>query len=316
MIFRPYIAAFALAAVFASAAAAEVRLHDNPSVRGKQITVGDIFRDAGTAARAQLGPAPAPGKTVVYNSRRLVAIARAYGLTWKPSQGGQVVVISSALRFLEKREVTNTIAHELTRLDFPGQIRVELTGRARFPRILVPIDAPGPRLTQIEFDRQTGRLYAAITVTGRDNEIRFRGRAQLTVELPVVTRTIRRGETVADADIDWRTVQLSGMPPDLIMQSADLTGMSVRRTLRAGKPIRGRDLRTPILVRKGRSVVMQLIMPGMKLSGSGRALADAAKGETVQIMNTRSKRIVEGIVTGPDKVIIPMRRQVAVAAAR
>lgn len=316
MNFRPHIVALALAAVFTSTAAAEVRLHENPSVHGRQITVGDIFSDTGTARRGQIGPAPAPGKTVVFNSRQLAAIARAYGLAWKPKNRSQVVVISSAMRFVEKREVTNAIVHELTRLDVPGKIRVELTGRASFPRILVPNDAPGPRLTQIEFDRQTGRLYATVAVSGRDNEFRFQGRAETTVEIPVVTRTFKRGETVSDADIDWQKVQLSGIPSDLIMQSAELSGMSVRRTLRAGKPIRDRDLRKPILVRKGRPVVMQLVLPGMKLRGSGRALADAAKGETVQIMNTRSKRIVEGVVTGPDKVIIQMRRQVAVAAAR
>lgn len=285
-------------------------------MRGKQITVGDIFIDSGAAARGQLGPAPAPGKTVVLNSRQLAAIARAYGLAWKPNSRGQVLVISSAMRFVEKQEVTKTIARELVHLDVPGEIRVTMTGRASFPRILVAIDAPGPQLTQLEFDRPTGRLRAAFTITGQNKEFHFQGRLETTVEIPVVTRTMRPGETVSDADVNWQKIQLSGLPADLILQSADLSGMSVRRSLRAGKPIRERDLRKPILVRKGRQVVMQIVLPGMKLSSGGRALNDAAKGESVQIMNTRSKRIIEGIVTGPNKVIIPMRRQVAVATAR
>jgi flagella basal body P-ring formation protein FlgA len=312
----PHIFAFGLALSVASVAVAGVRLNDNPTVKGGQITVGDVFSGSGTAARGQLGPAPAPGQTVVYNARHLAAIARAYGLDWEPKNRGQVLVITSALRVLEKHEITDIIADELKKLDVPGEIRVELTGRNAVPRLLVYKDAPAARVNQIEFDRHTGRIHASLVLPGHSNEIRFQGRAEIAVEVPVVTRTIRRGETVAENDVDWLMVRMTGLPTGLVMSDEDLVGMSARRTLRPGKAIRDRELRTPILVRKGQQVVMELNMPGMKLSGSGRALGDAAKGETVQIMNTRSKRTVEGVVIGPDKVVIPMRRQVAVATAK
>jgi flagella basal body P-ring formation protein FlgA len=70
----------------------------------------------------------------------------------------------------------------------------------------------------------------------------------------------------------------------------------------------------PKVVRRGELVTMIYATKGMALSARGRALADAAVGEPVTVLNEQSKRIVEGVAVGPDKVEIGLRSLKTAAA--
>ena len=70
----------------------------------------------------------------------------------------------------------------------------------------------------------------------------------------------------------------------------------------AGKPLMNGDVRAPRLVTKGSLVTMVLKTPHMVLTSKGKALGHAAKGETVKVMNTQSKTVIEGEVTATGMV--------------
>jgi flagellar basal body P-ring formation protein FlgA len=73
-------------------------LKPNPVARGAQITLGDIFNNAGPAAATPLARAPGPGQRVVFGAPSLQARASAVGLRWTNSEGVREIVINGGPR--------------------------------------------------------------------------------------------------------------------------------------------------------------------------------------------------------------------------
>jgi flagellar basal body P-ring formation protein FlgA len=57
-------------------------------------------------------------------------------------------------------------------------------------------------------------------------------------------------------------------------------------------------------VEKGALVTMIVQTPFMTLSTQGRALDEGAMGDTIRVMNARSRKVVEAQVTKSDTVMI------------
>jgi flagellar basal body P-ring formation protein FlgA len=71
----------------------EPRLKANPIPSGAQITLGDIFENAGAAAATPLARAPVAGQRVVFGAPSLQARANAAGLRWMNREGVRDVIV-------------------------------------------------------------------------------------------------------------------------------------------------------------------------------------------------------------------------------
>ena len=90
-----------------------------------------------------------------------------------------------------------------------------------------------------------------------------------------------------------------------VIDLSEIVGRTPRRPLRAGTPIRRSDVRAPIVVAKDSIVTLELRTGRMTLSAKVKATQDGAKGQTIRLLNTRSKRVIEGVVVGPRRVVVP-----------
>lgn len=73
-------------------------LKANPVAHGPQITLGDIFNNAGAAGSTALARAPSPGQRVVFGAPSLQSRANAVGLRWPNAEGVREIIISGAAR--------------------------------------------------------------------------------------------------------------------------------------------------------------------------------------------------------------------------
>ena len=76
---------------------------------------------------------------------------------------------------------------------------------------------------------------------------------------------------------------------------------------------RGQD-EVPVVVAKGATVTMIVEAPGLQLTAVGRALGNAGVGDVVQVMNAQTRTTVEGVVEGPGRVRVTLRRPVTSTA--
>lgn len=169
----------------------------------------------------------------------------------------------------------------------------------------VPAQAGGVVVEDVARDR-SGRGFAArLAAVDGDGAVSRQivtGRVHRLARVPVLARPIGRDEVIAAADVEWLRLKASRLGSSIIVDPGDLIGLSARRALRPGVPVRASQVRRPVVVAKGSQVTLFLHGPGLALSARGRALEDGGRGETVRVSNAQSNVVVEGTVAGPGQV--------------
>jgi flagella basal body P-ring formation protein FlgA len=222
------------ATLFAVPVGAEPRLRAEPSASGPNVTLGDLFEDAGAAASAPLARAPAPGQRLTFSAGVLQARANMLGVRWRNLEGARQIVVTGG---------------------GPGAVTPAASVRP-------PRETAGARM---------------LAVLGRD---------------------VARGETI-DA-LDVVDLEPGGATPmDAIADPAMLIGKTAKRALRANQPVRPADVMETPAIKRGEAVTLLHETRGLRLSLRGRALADAAVGATVKVVNIQSNRTLEAIAEGP-----------------
>lgn len=294
--------------LFAAAAEAEPpRLRASVVVDGAVVTLGDVLEGAGPAAGIAVAPAPRPGGRAVLSAGQVYRVAQAHGLPFEPVTGRDRVVVTRASRIVDRESVEAAIAEALGGLE-PGQ-RIELADRTL--RLHLPTDARETlRVDGLAVDERRQRFRATIvTAPGHPDEARIQlvGRIYQLVTLPVPARRLSPGEVLREDDLEWRQVRTDQLPRNAITDAAEILGLTPRRTLAPGRPIRPTDLKRPVVVTRGAKVRMIYEIPGMTLTAGGRALDHGAFGDTVRVMNSQTQVIVEAVVAGGGLVTVGAR---------
>ena len=116
--------------------------------------------------------------------------------------------------------------------------------------------------------------------------------------LAVLGRTIQRGEAIQAEDVVWIDTP-STAPRDALADPEALIGKTAKRVLLANTPLRAMDVMDTPSVRRNEPVTLIYEAEGLKLSVRGKALADAAIGANVKVLNPKSNKVLEAIVDGP-----------------
>src|SRR5262249_2325544 len=134
--------------------------------------------------------------------------------------------------------------------------------------------------------------------------LRLNGTAFAVLDVPTLVRDVAVGETIATDDVATMELPADRISGTLLTARAGVAGQAARRQLRAQTPLYTYDLKKPVIVKKGDLVNVTYALPGIELTAQGQAQADAGLGDTVPVLNTRSRRTVEGRVTGAGAVSV------------
>jgi flagella basal body P-ring formation protein FlgA len=84
--------------------------------------------------------------------------------------------------------------------------------------------------------------------------------------------------------------------------------------VRVGQPLRNADLMKPEIVKKNDMVLLHYAVPGIVLTMRGQAQDSGTEGDVVNVLNIGSKRVIQGVVTGPGRVTILAPKAARLAA--
>lgn len=117
--------------------------------------------------------------------------------------------------------------------------------------------------------------------------------------VPVLTIDVRRGDPITADMIEM-------VPPDpkrriqgLIHSPHHLVDTEATRTVRAGQPLTLRDIKAVSVIRKGDPIQLVYETGALRLTVDAKALGDAAKGESIRVMNLQSKRTMDATAFAP-----------------
>ena len=132
------------------------------------VLLSDLFDDAGANAERVLGPGPGPGGRIVVEAAQLGAIARQFGVDWRPASSADRAVLDRPGRPLRRDDVLDAVRNALVAGGASADCDVELAG---FTPPLVPFEAdPRPVVSDLDYDANAGRFSAVLSVAGKAME--------------------------------------------------------------------------------------------------------------------------------------------------
>jgi flagellar basal body P-ring formation protein FlgA len=184
-----------------------------------------------------------------------------------------------------------------------GQAAAKVVGRAPVGQQAV-LDAGDVQLAAraagLDWANSSGQRRIIVSVVDAPaspaaaHHARRHGRA---AQVLVYARNIQVGEILQPSDLQWSDEAVAG--PDAPRDPDAVVGMAARMPLREGAAIAARDLIAAKVIRRDQMISVDYAADGVSLSLSAKAMGDAAVGDTIQVMNLSSKKIIEAVATGP-----------------
>ncbi len=155
--------AMGAALIATGAVAAEPRLKPAIEVEGAQVTLGDLFDNAGAVAGQAVIAAPRPGERITLTIARVFEMANAHGLGWRPVTSFEHVTVQRAWRYLDENRVRNGLMGALRHAGGADRLNLVLAEEAL--RIKVARGALAEvRYDDVSYSADGGRFRATLVV--------------------------------------------------------------------------------------------------------------------------------------------------------
>lgn len=287
-------------------AALAVTLRPSVVITDEVLRVGDLFEGASAdKASMILGPAPQPGKEMVLNANTLLRIASAMELAWRPSSTTDQIVIRRDATVIGSDIVESLISEKLFENGIPGKFKLNL---GSLQDIVLPREMPAQaEIAKFSFNAQKDTFEAKLAAPSAANPVReftVTGSIERMVSIPVLKDGLKNGDIIGMTDIDFIDIYQKDMQRDYVIKPESMIGMTPRRMVVAGKPIRDLELENPQIVDRGSAVTLLYKNGAMTLSARGKSLQNGARGDTVRVVNMASNKSLEGLVTAENEVTV------------
>ncbi len=292
-----------VAGLLTAVPAAAATLRSTTTLAAPVVRLSDLFDDAGPRADRVLGPGPAPGGRILVEAAQLAAIARQFGVDWRPASAADRIVLDRPGRLLPREDVLSALRAALIGAGAPADGDLELSG---FAAPVVPTEShTATTIEEVEYDTASGRFTATLAVIAADmpmQRMRLAGQFQAMVELPVLTHRLPAGSVLQPRDLQIVRLRAGVMREETVRQSADAVGQALKRPALAGQPLSASDLIRPALVEKGAQVLMELYAPGLSLTAQGVAQESGGPGDRIRVLNAGSRAVLEAEVIEAGRV--------------
>jgi flagella basal body P-ring formation protein FlgA len=288
-----------------STAFAAPMLRAEVSVNHPVVTVGDMFEDAGLLAERALFRAPAPGTTGIVSLEAIRAAALKAGLTDYTQDGLLNVRVERRATVVDVVTLTSLISGDLAARGLLPD-GAELHARFDNPALSYNAEAVDTPVTLVALRYQPGAasFAARFQVAGMDLPVDVSGSLDMLVEVPHLAASLKAGAVLTSSDIEMKRVPLDFADQSGVESLDDLVGKQLRRNSRAGVMLKAADVTEPLAVRRNTQVTVLLRTGPMTLTVVGQSLGDAVSGQPVQVMNTVTRKILNGVATADGTVEI------------
>ncbi len=287
------------------AMASGVTLRSVIMVRGDMVRLSDLFTGLQPGQDCDIGPSPAPGKRIVIPPGQLAAIASEFGIDWQPNLAYQATTLERLARTVTRDEVLAVLRPALIGNGASPDSDFSL---GSFVAPMLPIDMKSPpEIQALDLDTQTGRFSAVMFFPGSQSDgltMRVVGRAEQQIDVVALTHTLPPGARLAAGDLQLIRVRLNGLRGVPLTAIADADGMVLKRSAGDGTPLLRDMLIRPMLIDRGRPVVLRLQSAGLQLTAAGTALEAGASGDRIHVVNSLSRAILVGQITDSAEIEI------------
>lgn len=293
------------------------------TVASEIVTLGDMFHDAGVHSEKAIFRAPDLGESGMVDANSVSLAAIRAGLTKVDLAGVEQVEVRREARMVTSEDITVLMQQEIAKrlnisdweniaLRFSDPIwSIPADALSRDPLSIASLNLSTPLTSQGGLSRF--EVLLVVDQGNREQKQRLRGTALPMTEVTMLNRPIARGEIIRRGDLEVQRIPVSRAQ---LLEPAfpeALIGFEARRAMRPGVPIATNDVQSPTLVRRNDRVVIQLRTGRLSISADGRAMENGAAGDTISVINSHSKRVIDAVVTGRGQVELIATRTTKIA---
>jgi len=303
-LWQPLPPAFAEEATLAYADQLTVR--DRIMVDDDVVRLGDLFQEQLSDGDVAVAQAPKAGQTLTLDARFLQQVARAYRLSWKPSKYQKITIGRMSQRVTAPMVRDAVAAAVQERMGTSSDLDIALDGGDL--EFDLPTDVENSvAVSAINFNPSSNR-FAAVLVAPADGppviQRNVFGTVYEMAQIPVPKRLISAGDVIAADDLEWQAVHLTRLSGNSLTDAEQLVGRMAKRPLKAGQILRQSDVAVSPVIRKNDLIRLVVKTGQMTLSVQGKAMQDAAMGQTIRVVNVNSNRQLTGTVIDAGTVAI------------
>lgn len=282
-------------------------------VNDSRVVLADIAKIWPTGPEAdRVGQLPVATLSTPGAQKELSTVAVITSLRHRPEvrdvdwQGSETILVERAGQRIDQARlqamIETWLGEQADRLD-RGEVR--LTGFRAPETLLLPPGELGWTITPSRPDiLSSSNFTLAFTVDGKPaGNCVVRGRLEALAEVVVAARALRRGDTI-DADmlrLDKQRIDRLNGP---FFATADLLGKEVTRAVGAGQAIEQAHIGAPAVIHSGDLVRIYARKGALNISTQGQARTDGRLGETIQVKNITSNKLIHCRVDGPGTVSV------------
>ncbi len=310
---RSLVAALTLLILLGGAAAAQTAapapaLKSNVTVTGEFVRIGDLVENAGPVADVPIFRAPDLGTTGAVATDRIVEAISAHQLIGIDTRGLAEVIVTRASRTISAQEISASVAQALAgQYGFGDAHNIQINFDRDVRTLQVESNAAGAlQVISLGYDPRTTRFDVtfglATSAEMRRLPTHYSGTAVETVDAVAVDHPIERGQVVKASDLT--VLRRPKSDTGALTDPTAAAGMAARHALRPGQALTAADLMKPEVVARNDNVTIVYQAPGVTLTLRGQAQEAGAMGDTISVLNVDSKRVVQAVVSGADRVSI------------
>jgi flagella basal body P-ring formation protein FlgA len=277
-------------------------LRENLSVTDDMVKLADLFTDTGKHGEEIVLEAPAPGKSIQISSFELTRFAKKYALDWQAPEFLKRVRLSREGSPVKPTDLQQLLQEHLYQSGINDNIAIRIFGYRK--GVYLPLDASlyDIEVTDLDISDRQDRFSAVLKMPLGNNatkDLRITGSIDQVEAVPVLNRSIKPGDIITESDIRWDTIAIRRINNRTIQNANDLIGHTVKRPLRSGKILMTSDIITPVAIDKGEQLVLIFKVGAMQLTAGAQALERGGIGETISVMNLKSRQTIEAQITAP-----------------
>ncbi len=303
--------AFLLAAAGAASAQSTPpppALRSSVTVTGDVVRIGDLVENAGPVANIPIFRSPDLGTTGAVATSRIVEAIRPHQLIGIDTRGLSEVIVTRASRAIPAQEISGRIAQALAGQYGFGDAHNVLVSFDHDVRTLeVEPNITGElQIQSLSYDPRTSHFDVTLGLPGsmelRRQTTHYAGTATATVDALAIDHPIERGQVIKASDVI--VVQRPRTETSVLTDRSAVVGYAARHALQPNLPLTTSDLMKAEIVQRNDTVTIVYEAPGIVLTLRGQAQEAGALGDTISVLNSESKRVVPGTVTGPDRISV------------
>lgn len=219
-------------------------------------------------------------------------------ITFKANAQDLLIVREDEIAKAINEEFVEQGMDEATDLEFFGGQTVFQIEGAKIAKVLV---------SELKTDELQNKFSCKVEIFADGQpyaKTEIQGKYYVLGEIYVPAKNINKGEVITEDMLKTIRVRMNRIKPSNVIDKDKLINKEAKKSLKEGKVVNGRDIGNKILIKRNDIVTVVYKTDKMQITAKVQAMSDGAKGDKIEVVNTKSKKVLFAEVIDADTVEI------------